>query len=197
VIRASGKPAARAADRLIDRRLTQEQLREQARTDGIVTERRARAVVDASTLPTRALSLTWPWPFFMLELPQAIRKTVENRRPGFSHKSFRGECWVHVTKPKSKQQFYDACAFAMAHGVSRDLLPSFESPQIGHIIGRWDIVDLLPIPARGELPDRWRMEGQMGFVVENARLVAPVRCGGALGFWTVPPAVLAELGRTA
>jgi len=83
----------------------------------------------------------------------------------------------------------------MAHGVPRDSLPSFDFQFIGHIIGRWDIVDLLPMPSPEELPDRWRMEGQLGFVVERARLVAPVRCGGALGFWTVPPAVLAELGK--
>lgn len=53
--RASGKPAERAAERLIakvpasadDRRLSQEQLRAQARTDDIVTERRGREHVTA------------------------------------------------------------------------------------------------------------------------------------------------------
>lgn len=40
--RASGKPAARATDRLLERRLSQAELREQARKDGIVQERRGR-----------------------------------------------------------------------------------------------------------------------------------------------------------
>lgn len=144
-------------------------------------------------LPERALSLTWPWSHFMLELPESIRKKIENRKPGFSHKSFRGECWVHATKPKSKARFYDACEFALRHGVPRDLLPPFLSPAIGCIVGRWDVVGLLPMPSLCELPDRWRMVGQVGFVVERARAVTPVRCDGALGFWRVPPAVLNEL----
>lgn len=144
-------------------------------------------------LPGRAISLTWPWPYFMLELPEPHRKKIENRKPGFSHKSFRGECWVHATKPKSKAQFYDACEFAIRHGVPRDLLPPFASPLIGHIVGRWNVVDLLPPPDLLCLPDRWRMIGQVGFVVANARSVKPVRCHGALGFWRVPADVLAEL----
>jgi len=145
-------------------------------------------------LPERALSLTWPWSHFMLELPESIRKKIENRKPGFSHKSFRGECWVHATKPPSRKFFYDACSFAMDHGVPRDLLPSFDTPLLGCIVGRWSVVDMLMAPTPAELPDRWRMVGQLGFVIENARPVAPVACRGALGFWRVPPDVLAKLG---
>lgn len=47
--RASGKPAARATERLIERRVDQSQLREQARTDGIVQEKRRRTVQERVT----------------------------------------------------------------------------------------------------------------------------------------------------
>ncbi len=149
------------------------------------------------SLPARALSLTWPWPHFMFCLPPELRKTIENRKLGFSHKSFRGESWVHVTPCKSHRHFEWACAFARAHHVPEALMPQEESKFVGHIIGRWTVVDRLPAPLASELPDRWRMEGQFGFVVENPRLVAPVPCRGSLGFWRVPSDVLALLERGA
>lgn len=149
------------------------------------------------SLPTRALSLTWPWPHFMFSLPEPLRKKVENRKPGFSHKSFRGDCWVHLTPCKSTIDFDNACKFARWHGVPVDLMPERRSEYEGHIIGRWTVTKILPPPDALDLPDRWRMDGQFGFVVENARLVNPARCRGALGFWNVPPDVLAKLAEAA
>jgi hypothetical protein len=144
-------------------------------------------------LPTRALSLTWPWPHFMFSLPEPLRKKIENRKPGFSHKSFRGDCWVQLTPCKTERDFDYACQFALWHGVPAELMPARRSGFEGHIIGRWSVVDLLPPPGPIELPDRWRMDGQFGFVVENARMVPPVKCKGALGFWSVPADVPAQL----
>lgn len=149
------------------------------------------------SLPTRALSLTWPWPHFMFSLPEELLKRIENRKPGFSHKSFRGDCWVHLTPCKTNAEFDWACGFARDHGVPEELMPTRRSEYEGHIIGRWSIVDLLAPPTASELPDRWRMYGQIGFVTENARLVKPARCRGALGFWNVSADVLAELAKVA
>ena len=145
--------------------------------------------------PERALSLSWPWPHFMLALPEQYRKRIENRKPGFSHKSFRGECWVHVTPCKSRAAFADAVSFARLHGVPDEHLAGIERehPWVGHIVGAWEIVGMLPRPNLCELPDRWRMLDQVGFVVANERTVSPVRCKGALGFWRVPNDVLAKL----
>ncbi len=146
-----------------------------------------------TALPDRALSLSWPWPHFMLALPESIRKPIENRKPGFSHKSFRGESWVHVTPPKSQAAFSASCHFALARGVPPELLAKFaDFPGLG-IMGRWTITGVLPVPAPSELPDGWRMVGQFAFTVADARLVPFVACKGALGFWRVPPAVLEQL----
>ena len=145
-------------------------------------------------LPERALSLSWPWPHFMLCLPPELLKRIENRKPGFSHKSFRGPCWVHVTPPKSRRSFDEACHFAaVLYGVPVELMPRYDAFPGRGIVGRWDVVDLLPPPRLCQLPDRWRMAGQVGFVTENARPVSFVPCNGALGFWRVPPDVLAKL----
>jgi hypothetical protein len=146
------------------------------------------------TLPERALSLTWPWPYFMLELPEPYRKKIENRKPGFSHKSFRGESWVHQTPCRSQRMFYSALEFAIGQGVPRELLPSMSQFRGVGIVGRWKIVDLLDPPV--SLPDRWRMYGQFGFVVEDARPVPFAPCGGALGFWRVKPETLQLLARS-
>lgn len=146
-------------------------------------------------LPERALSLTWPWTHFMLALPPEHLKRIENRKPGFSHKSFRGECWVHVTPPKSRFQFDDALSFAARHGVPRELMPRYDAFPGRGIVGRWNVVGLLPRPMLCELPDRWRMIDQVGFVVEGATSVPFVPCNGALGFWRVKPETLALLDR--
>lgn len=147
-------------------------------------------------LPTHALSLLQPWAYFMLSLPPEHLKRIENRKPGFSHKSFRGECWVHASK-MTRSGFYQACSFALDQGVPRELLPTFTACRVGGIIGRWRIVDMLPPPDPEQLPDRWRMDGQIGFVVEDARPVPFVACKGALGFWRVPADVLEQLGKAA
>lgn len=150
-----------------------------------------RRVVDGE--PTRALSLTGPWWWFMLCLPPPFRKNIENRRPGFSHKSFRGPCWVHATRA-TRRQYDDAVSFALMQGVTAAALaelPSFDAMPVGGIVGRFTVVDMLPVA--GPLPDRWRMAGQVGFVVQDAEPVPFVPCKGALGFWRVPTPVLERL----
>jgi hypothetical protein len=153
-----------------------------------------------------ALSLRQPWCVFMLDLPPQFRKTLENRD---WNTSFRGDVWVHASKGLTKLEFYEACDFALGAGVPRDLLPSFDGLRRGGIVGRWTIVDVMrpdgmtisrvyaskqaafrEHPRKG---DRWHMAGKHGIIVENARAVPFVECKGALGFWRVPPDVLAKL----
>jgi hypothetical protein len=155
-------------------------------------------------LPERALSLTGPWWWFMLHLPPEYRKTIENRSPGFSHKSFRGPCWVHATRELDRDYFDYVCSVAVLIGVPRELMPSFDGFPRGGIVGRCNVVRILPPPAEDRvltpaspMQDRWRMDGQWGFVVEDARPVPFVACRGYQGFWRVPSNVLEQIRRAA
>jgi hypothetical protein len=152
------------------------------------------------TQPKMALSLRQPWCFLMLELALPFRKTVENRE---WNTSMRGDVWVHASKAMTKLEFYEACEFALEAGVPRGLLPSFDSLPRGGIVGRWTITDvmrprglklvgreLVDHPRKG---DPWHMAECFGMIIESARPVPFVPCNGALGFWVVPPAVLAQL----
>jgi hypothetical protein len=150
-------------------------------------------------LPTHALSLKGPWWFFMLCFPKEFRKRIENRPPGFSHKSFRGECWVHATKA-TRQEYINALVFARRQGVPMhelEAVPPFERMPVGGIVGRFTIVDMLPATPCAGLPGSWRMPDSIGFVVANATPVRFVECKGTLGFWRVPDAVLDQLRRAA
>lgn len=155
--------------------------------------------VNAGLIPTRALSLTGPWWWFMLHLPPVWRKRVENRVPGLSHRSFRGACWVHAAKGMTRVAYGRAMLFARDEaGVPDEVLahvPSFEELPRGGIVGRFDVTDCVD-PYRGVLAyelQRWHMRGSWAFVVEDAKPVDFVPCKGALGFWRVPLDVLRKV----
>jgi hypothetical protein len=150
--------------------------------------------------PRMALSLRQPWAHFMLCLPPKHLKRIENREWNTSQ---RGDIWVHASKAMTKLEFYEACEFALEAGVPRDLLPSFDGLPRGGIVGRWTITDvmrprglklvgreLVEHPRKG---DPWHMAECFGMIIENAHAVPFVPCNGALGFWVVPPHVLAQL----
>jgi hypothetical protein len=154
----------------------------------------------ARDIPERALTLTSPWWWFMLCLPEPLRKPLENRKVGFSHKSFRGPVWVHAGAAASMSRPYydDAVRFAIDRGVNPGSVPSFEwfRANSGRIVGRFTITDMLPAPELCRLPDGWRMAGCVAFVtVDPVALRAEVPCKGALGFWKVPAPVLEMLRR--
>jgi hypothetical protein len=150
-----------------------------------------------SALPDRALMLTSPWWWFMLHLPAEIRKDLENRPTGFSHKSFRGPVWVHAGAASSMSRpYYDeAVHFATQRRVPLELIPSFKwfQQSSGAIVGRFTITDMLRAPDLCRLPDGWRMAGCIAFVTTEPVVCTPVPCKGALGFWRVPPAALEQL----
>jgi hypothetical protein len=148
------------------------------------------------TVPDRAITLTGPWWWFMLHLPEPYRKKIENRKLGFSHKSFRGPVWVHASAERNEKVVEEARAFARLQGVPERLIPGTEELldlPVGAVVGRFTITGTLPAPMLCELPDRWRMAGQFGFTVEDATPVPLVPCKGALGFWRVPASVLEQL----
>lgn len=155
-------------------------------------------------LPTRALSLTGPWWWLMICLPEPWRKCVENRSPGFSHKSFRGPVWVHATTERSEETYYSAIAFAQAAGVPEtelEKMPALNDMPRGGIVGRFTITRRLAVPGfdlfTEELPptiERWRMANNFGFLTVDAKTAPYTPCRGYQGFWGVPPSVLEQLG---
>jgi hypothetical protein len=135
----------------------------------------------------RALSLTAPWTDCILELG----KRVENR---VWRTHFRGEFLLHAAKGCTREA-YEACLDfvddAFGDAVARKL-PAFESLQRGGIVGRARLVDCRWNDTAPH--DPWRMSCQYGFELENVERVPFAPCGGALGFWRVPDAVISALG---
>jgi hypothetical protein len=155
--------------------------------------------INAGLWPTRAISLTQPWAYFMLSLPPEHRKRIENRS---WNSAARGPVWVHASKKMTLDDFRSACDFARRAGVPLTLLPSSSASHLiprGGIVGRFSITGVIrpgtsaqpgvPTPSGQE---RWYM-GQYGYVVEDAAACPIVRCAGALGFWRVPHDVLRKL----
>jgi hypothetical protein len=155
-----------------------------------------------SALPKRALTLWQPWAF----LVATGIKNIENRPPGFSHKSFRGDFWIHAAAESSAS----IGSWPLAAKLCRELLgDDFQIPParelaFGSIIGRATITGIVPPRGSQNLeiwdawiagrPVPWHFPEQYGFRVENARALAtPVPCRGFQGFWNVPAATLAAL----
>lgn len=151
-----------------------------------------------NTLPPRALTLWQPWAW----LVASGHKGIENRPPGFSFKSFRGDFWIHAGAGSNEGALEDA--WLSARGLCDELLgeafvlPVLPDLVFGSIIGRATITGILePTGTMFHKPGvPWHFPDQYGFVVENARALAtPVPCRGYQGFWSVPPFALAELSK--
>lgn len=142
----------------------------------------------------RALSLTGPWWWFMLYLPPEYLKDIENRVEGFSHKSFRGDFFLHAAKGMRYVTDYAyAVNTARRLGVPEEALakvPSFDMLPRGGIVGRARITDIVPPGNSGRL---WHFPNQWGFVVVDAQPLPFVPCSGLQGFWRVKPATLDAL----
>jgi hypothetical protein len=155
-----------------------------------------------TTIPDRALTLWQPWCWLCAH----GYKPLENRPPGFSHRSFRGDFWLHSGLKASRETYDHARRLAevVLTGINRVTLPAFSEHYssalpLGYIIGRATIVDVLPVLDRPwTVTDGWRMEGQFAFVLENAiPLRTPVKVRGFQGFWRVPAPVLEQLKEAA
>lgn len=158
-----------------------------------------------SSAPTRALTLWQPWAWLVAN----GHKPVENRPPGFSHKSFRGDFWIHAgTHVPTDDEWHnvlDACVVAVGSRAARETLwPLLHKAReehfpFGAIVGRATITGIL-VP-HGQMFHKpgtpWHFPDQYGFIVEKAEeLKIPMPCRGYQGFWTVPERVLTELAKT-
>jgi hypothetical protein len=139
-------------------------------------------------LPARALTLWQPWAWLVAN----GHKGLENRPVGFSHKSFRGEFWIHAGQ-KVDPHFDNVIQYCRAKGI---MIPPMTGPDhFSAIIGRAKIVSIIP-PCRVNCSHAWHYPDQYAFVVSDARLVKPVPCRGYQGFWSVPLPILERLNES-
>lgn len=152
-----------------------------------------------SSLPTMALSLWTPWAWCILH----ARKTIENRSLKFP-RHFRGEFWLHASlwpgngrKPLSAGKQHELVDEFLAavdkSGQPRDAFPPIKFGQLdnmrGKIVGRATVTGYVE-----ESDSPWYVPGSLGIVVANpVALATPIAASGALGWWRVPEATLAEL----
>lgn len=142
----------------------------------------------------KALSITRPWAELILR-----GKDVENRTWTTNH---RGPILLHAAQSWSK----DAIPFAARFAV--DVLNGMEAFRDGHptgIVGIAEVVDVCSAEmasADVRVADSgwpcacgpWAMPAQHHWRLAHVRrLPRPVPCRGALGLWTPPPDVLAEV----
>lgn len=139
-------------------------------------------------LPARALTLWQPFAWLIAN----GHKRVENRPPGFSHKSFRGEFWIHAGTHDNAADFLSACELAERMGIK--IPPLVGDTHFGCIVGRATITGIIP-PGDSGVP--WHFPDSWGFTIVNAHPVTPVKCRGYQGFWNVPADVLAKLSGAA
>ena len=125
-----------------------------------------------STLPDIALSVQQPWAWAIV----AGHKDVENRSAG-SIRAGAMTCRriaIHAAK-SMKQSHYDWAVWRLEkHGVA---CPRPDALVRGAIIGAVDVVDIVSTSE-----SEW-YGGQMGLVLQNAEMHAPIPAQGALGYF--------------
>jgi hypothetical protein len=142
----------------------------------------------------KALSIRQPWAHAILHWG----KDVENREwdgcAGW--RAFRGEFLIHASswwRPDDILDAVDACRDIL--GVAR--LPGeiltlrMLKAETGGIVGRARIVDVRRNTEAAK--SRWEVPGSWSLVLADVRPVPFVPCKGALGFFEVPPDVLAQV----
>lgn len=134
-------------------------------------------------LPTIALSIRWPWSFFVVNGD----KRIENRS---RRTHFRGDFLVHQSRGGTSNDFYRALDLAHASG-HRGWTPMFPTKESG-IVGVATLVGCTDALQDGS-EDPWAMTACFGWKLANVRPLAFVSCPGALGFWKVPLAVHEQL----
>ncbi len=143
-------------------------------------------------VPERALSLTQPWAWLIVSLGDGWKDT-ENRKPGFSHKSFRGGFLVHAAKRCTASDYDSARQWVGQHvgAAAIEAIPPLVDLPRGGIVGASRIADIV---APGESGRRWHMPDQHGFVLDGRRELPFVPCVGHQGcFWRVPALVREQI----
>ncbi len=149
----------------------------------------------------RSLSVRQPW----CHLIAHRFKPLENRQ-NWRFPNFRGEIALHASQSVTRREHENCIDFLVAFSLPGTVPPVGCYP-LGAIVALVDIVDF--IPPRGDdesyehalfrCPEparQWWDQDQGGLIIDRVRLLRePVACKGALGLWTVPPDVEAEVRR--
>lgn len=136
----------------------------------------------------KALSLTQPWAWLVIH----GGKDIENRR---WNTKLRGRFLIHAAKGMQHSDFDAAYDVALGIGsevADRLVLASYAGAFVrGGIIGSVELVDVWE--PTSNCPSKWHFPDQFGFRLRDPRPLPFTPCKGALGFWQVPDALLAEL----
>ncbi len=155
-----------------------------------------------TTLPTRALSIRQPWAWAIVRpdlvgdaradaVARGEIKDIENRD---WRTDFRGPVLIHASKWWNKGEMADDADSIRAiresvGGTTRVPRMSWDDlrAMTGGIVGVATIVDAVDASA-----SPWFF-GRYGFVLRDVQPLPFTPCKGALGFFAVPPDVLATL----
>ena len=157
-------------------------------------ERRAKAGACAGGegRAMKALSLTQPWPWIIFHLG----KRIENRTRNLGN--YRGTLALHASKGMAAEDWwsaYDFVASRFGHVGFADQIPQPTALVRGAIVGVCEVVGQVgpDVTAIVGYDARWYMGAHAYLLSEVRELTAPIPCKGALGFWTPPANVLAQL----
>lgn len=138
----------------------------------------------------RALSLRQP--FAWLTVYGA--KNPENRT---WKTEFRGWFLVHASAQWSsadEQLSLEMVRRAARPGLERDLVALLRNgPPVGGIVGAARLDSILEPQGPAEIPERWRLPGQYGYVLGVVCPVPFIPCKGLQRFWRVKPETQKEL----
>jgi hypothetical protein len=147
----------------------------------------------------KALSVRQPWAWAILH----AGKDIENREWRGTN-GFRGLFLLHASQRPNPTRLQDeGLAFVDFCRERRIRLPDGEKPGVlslgdlfrdcGGIVGVARVVD---IRQNGDAPTSpWAIPGLLGLQLTDVHPLPFVPCKGALGFWSVPDAVIDELER--
>jgi hypothetical protein len=132
----------------------------------------------------KAVSIVQPWAWLVVEGEQIIAggKTIENRTWATT---YRGPLLIHASGRTTVDTVNRVRTFVRQTFGAREaaLVPDATDARLrfGGIIGRVELVDVLPPTSRPSNP--WHMRGSYGWVFADARPVTFLPCAGALQLW--------------
>lgn len=120
----------------------------------------------------RALALTQPYPYLILDLPQEHWKNIENRTRLISKRT--GPLLIHAAQKCTLEQHDGALAVARKAGVPEELLPEYGSQDRMGILGCVLVYAVLPPRSLFDGMHRWKFTDHYGYVLTR-RVKLPLR----------------------
>lgn len=144
----------------------------------------------------KALSVRQPWAWAILHAGKDVENRDWGRCPGW--RAFRGRVLLHASAGCTAREYQDAREFiedreVLDGGPAECRVPPLVELPRGAIVGAMTITDCVHEDSDFDSP--WFC-GPYGLLLEDVvELAKPIRCKGALGFFSVPAEVDAEIRR--